>query len=53
MERFGTELTSDEATLSVLALPDLPETGDSSQLWRWAALCAACAGVLVAMKRRG
>ena len=49
---FGTELTSDEATLSVLALPDLPETGDSSQLWRWAALCAACAGVLVAMKRR-
>lgn len=49
---FDTELVSDEVTLSVVELPDLPETGDSSRLWLWAALCAACAGGLAAMKRR-
>ena len=49
---FGTELVSDEVTLSVLALPDLPETGDSSRLGLWAALCAACVLGLAALKRR-
>lgn len=48
---FDTELVSDEATLSVVELPDLPATGDSSRFWLWAALCAACAGGLAAMKR--
>lgn len=49
---FGTELTSDEVTLTVVELPDLPETGDSSRLGLWAALCAACVLGLAALKRR-
>ena len=49
---FDTELVSDEVTLSVVELPDLPETGDSSRLWLWAALCAACAGGLAAIVRK-
>ena len=49
---FGTELVSDEVTLSVVELPDLPETGDSSRLGLWAALCAACVLGLAALKRR-
>ena len=49
---FGTELISDEVTLTVVALPDLPETGDSSRLGLWAALCAACMLGLAALRRR-
>ena len=49
---FGTELVSEEVTLTVVELPDLPETGDSSRLGLWAALCAACVLGLAALKRR-
>lgn len=46
---FGTTITSDEVTLTVFVVP---QTGDSSPLWLWAALCAASLLGIAVLRRR-
>lgn len=49
---FGTEITSDAATLTVLAKIELPQTGDSFQPWLWAVLLGASLLGLTMLRRR-
>lgn len=46
---FGTTITSDEVALTVFVVP---QTGDSSPLWLWAALCAASLLGIAVLRRR-
>ena len=46
---FGTTITSDEVTLAVFVVP---QTGDSSPLWLWAALCAVSLLGIAVLRRR-
>ena len=49
---YGTEITSDAATLTVLAKIEPPQTGDSFQMWLWAALLGASLLGLTMLRRR-
>lgn len=49
---YGTEITSDAATLTVLAKIELPQTGDSFQPWLWAVLLGASLLGLTMLRRR-
>lgn len=49
-DQFGDSVTSDPATLTVLALP--PQTGDSSQLALWLLLALSSAAALAMVCRR-
>ena len=50
---FGTAVTSDTVTLTVLAQPQLPMTGDASRLWLWVTLLGAgLLGMTILRRRR-
>ncbi len=50
---YGTTVTSDTVTLTVLAQVELPQTGDASRLWLWLTLLgASLLGLAVHWRRR-
>ena len=50
---YGTTVTSDTVTLTVLAQVELPQTGDASRLWLWLTLLgASLLGLAMHWRRR-
>ena len=49
---YGTTVTSDTVTLTVVAKVELPQTGDASRPWLWLTLmCASLLGLTILRRR--